>query len=174
MLQAGGVRVFLNAVFLMQQKEVPMQKATVFAILAPILYALGNVLLEHKFSKYNNLTLMIVYGTVITVSAIIVRVLIKNESFSYNFPVGNELWLLVALGFIFFAAAYFFIGAYTNGGKLLTITILMILLPVFASLFKFTSSFVIHGMVYTQPNHLQLSGYILAAIAVLLVVKGSS
>lgn len=150
-----------------------MQKAVVFAILAPILYASGNVLLEHKFSKYNNLTLMIAYGAIITVSAITMRALTKDGNASYDFPVGNELWLLVVLGLIFFAADYFFIGAYTNDGDLLTITILMILLPVFASLFKFIGSFIINGMVYTQPNQLQLSGYILAAIAVLLVVKGS-
>jgi len=150
-----------------------MQKALVYAILAPIMYALGNVLLEHKFSKFNNLTILVAYGSVIVALAVIARFLTMNTDLSYNFPVGSDLWFLLALGVIFFAGDFFFIGAYTNGGDLVTITILMILFPVFASLFKFTGSFVIQEMVYAPPNLWQISGYVLAAVAVLLIVKGN-
>lgn len=150
-----------------------MQKAVVFAVLAPILYAVANVLLEHKFAKYNNLTLIIVYGTVCAVSAVVIRAMVKDGSPSFNFPTGSEFVLLLALGLIIFFADYFFVGAYTNGGDLLTITVLMMLFPVFASLFKFAGSFVIREMVYAPPNAMQIGGYILAAFAVWLVVKGS-
>jgi drug/metabolite transporter (DMT)-like permease len=150
-----------------------MQKAVLYAMLAPILYALANVILEYKFSKFNNLSLMVIYGTVIVTLAIITRTIVRGTDPAFNFPNGSELYLLLALGAIFFLADYFFIGAYTNGGDLLTITILTILFPVFASIFKFLGSLIISDMVSTPPNIMQISGYILAAIAVLLVVKGS-
>lgn len=116
---------------------------------------------------------MVIYGTVIVTLAIITRTIVRGTDPAFNFPNGSELYLLLALGAIFFLADYFFIGAYTNGGDLLTITILTILFPVFASIFKFLGSLIISDMVSTPPNIMQISGYILAAIAVLLVVKGS-
>lgn len=151
-----------------------MTKALVFAVLAPVFYALGNVVLEHKFSKYNNLTIMIATYSFIIALAIIVRHAVKTGDPSFNFPAGNELWLGVAgLALILFCADYFFIGAYTNGGDLATITFLTILFPVFASFFKFFGSKFIPGMVYVQPNYWLIAGYVLAAVAVLCIIKGA-
>ena len=153
-----------------------MQKATLYAIFAPIVYALANVVLEHKLSKYNNLTLMVIYCAVILGLASIMRLFVKDVGGSsqiLGFPAGGDLFFLVLLGCIFFVADYFFVGAYTNGGDLVTITILTLLFPVFASLFKFAGSFFIKGMVHTPPNMWQICGYLLAVLAVLLVVRGS-
>ncbi len=150
-----------------------MQKAVVFAIVAPALYALANVLMEYKFSKFNNLTILIVCYSVVITLAIVMRALTKTADTSYDFPTGDALWLMLLLGVVFFAADYFFVGAYTNGGDLLTITILTILFPVFASIFKFTGSFFIRDMTFTPPNLWQIGGYLLAAIAVIMVVKGN-
>ena len=154
--------------------EVPVSKALVFAILAPVLYALANVILEHKYAKYNNLTVLIVVYATVFVLAVAVRQVVKTTGPSFDFPSGNELlFCILGLSVVFFFADYFFIGAYTNGGDILTITILTLLFPVFASLFKFIGSKFIDGMTYTQPNPYQMGGYALAIIAVLLVVKGS-
>ncbi|MDP3958280.1 MAG: hypothetical protein Q8Q36_02355 [bacterium] len=151
-----------------------MTKALVFAILAPIFYALANVILEHKFSRYNNLTIMIVLYSVVIAIAVIVRHTIKTDDPSFNFPSGNELWLgVVGLALILFFADFFFIGAYTNGGDLATITFLTVLFPVFASFFKFSGSKLIPGMVYVQPNYWLVAGYVFAAVAVLCVIKGA-
>ncbi len=151
-----------------------MQKATLFALLSPVLYALGSVILEYKFSKYNNLTLIVVYGSILVSLAILMRMLTKNDEASYNFPTSYALLLLIGLGVIFFAADYFLVGAYTNGGDLLTVTIAALLVPVFASLFKLAGSLFISGMIYNPPNFWLASGYVLAGVSVILVIKGAS
>ena len=149
-------------------------KALIFAILAPACYGLGNVLLEHKLAKYNNLTLMLVYLPVILVFALVARELVKTGDPSYAIPVGNDLWSLIILGFIFFVADYFFIGAYTNGGNLAMITLATTLLfPSSASFFKFIGSKYIPDMVYAPPNGWLLAGYGLAILAVLCIIKGA-
>ncbi len=162
----------IHKFFPIQSEEI-MSKGLIYAILAPIFYALANVILEHKFSKHNNLTLIIIYGTVILVLAVLLREATKTTDPSFEFPQGNTLLTLVGLGVIFFAADYFFIGAYTNGTDLLTITCLTVLFPVFASLFKFAGSYFIPEMNHVMPNAWQISGYVLAAIAALLVVQGN-
>ena len=76
------------------------------------------------------------------------------------------LVLAIVLGLIYTAGDYFFVSAYTNGGDVVTITCITVLIPVVASLMKF-------GITKHVPNLWQVSGYLLAAVAVLLVAKGS-
>ena len=144
-----------------------MSKPVIFSLLALMCYSVTNVILEQKFSKFNNLTLMCVYMVPILVVAFIGRTIVKTSDSAFNFPVGQDLLLLVAIGVIFAAADYFYIGAYTNGGDLGTITCIIAMLPVVASIMKF---------VWTQslPNGYQMAGYVLAFLAVLLVSKGST
>jgi len=149
-----------------------MQRFVIYAICAAALYGLTNVIIEQKFSKYNTLTLMITYIPVILILAIAAYGLTRTTDPSFALPQGQDLWLLLAVGILFFAADYLFVGAYTNGGDLLTITTITLLFPVFAYMFKYTASFLIPGMVCALPNILQVSGYVLAATGVWLVVKG--
>ncbi len=144
-----------------------MNKPIVFALLAMALYAVANVLLEQKFAKFNNLTLMCIYVLPILFIGIVGRQLTKTSDPSFDFPIGQDMVILVIMGFIFAAADYFYIGAFTNGGSLLTITSIMIMFPVFASLIKFVW---MQGL----PNMWQIGGYILAVGAVMLIAKGST
>jgi len=141
-------------------------KPILFTLIATGCYAVCNVLLELKFSKLNALTLMIVYASVIWVSAVGMRQMMKTNDPSFNFPVGTTLLLAIVLGLIYTAGDYFFVGAYTHGGDVITITCITVLIPVVASLIKF-------GVTKQMPNLWQVSGYTLAAAAVLLVAKGS-
>lgn len=144
-----------------------MSKPVVFALLGMALYALANLILEQKFSKFNNLTLMCVYILPILLVAIIGRQLTRTSDPSFDFPVGLDLAILVMMGLIFAAADYFYIGAYTSGGDLLTISCIVVMFPVFASLLKFAWTLAL-------PNMWQMGGYVLAAGAVLLIAKGST
>src|SRR5690349_15669048 len=112
-------------------------KPILFALVATACYAVCNVLLELKFSKLNALTLMIVYASVIWISAVSLRQLVKTNDPSFSFPAGTTLVLALVLGLIYTAGDYFFVGAYTNGGDVVTITCITILIPVVASLLKF-------------------------------------
>jgi drug/metabolite transporter (DMT)-like permease len=140
-------------------------KPILFSLAATVCYAICAVMLELKFSKLNNLTLMIVYAFVIGIAALALRQLVRTGDPSFNFPTGTTLILAIVLGLIFTAADYCYVGAYTNGGKLLTITSITLLVPVLASLIKF-------WLTKQTPNAWQVSGYVLAALAVALVAKG--
>src|SRR5262245_2976071 len=120
-------------------------KPILFTLIATACYAVCNVLLELKFSKLNALTLMIMYASVIWISAFGVRQLVKTDDPSFSFPVGTMLLLVIMLGLIYAAGDYFFVSAYTNGGDVVTITCITVLIPVVASLLKF-------GITKSLPN----------------------
>ena len=141
-------------------------KPILFTLIATACYSVCNVLLELKFSKLNALTLMILYASVIGVSAFAMRQLVKTDDPSFNFPTGTFLLLALGLGLIYAAGDYFFVSAYNKGGDVVTITCITVLIPVVASLLKF-------GITKQLPNVWQVSGYVLAAGAVVLVAKGS-
>jgi len=141
-------------------------KPILFALIATLLYAVCNVLLELKFSKLNPLTLMIVYASVIWISAVSMRQVMKTDDPSFSFPTGTLLAVAIVLGLIYAVGDYFFVSAYTHGGDVVTITSITILIPVLASLIKF-------GITKQVPNLWQVSGYILAAGGVILVARGS-
>jgi len=140
-------------------------KPILFTLIATVCYAVCNVLLELKFSKLNALTLMILYASVIGLTAFGIRVLVKTDDPSFNFPTGTFLLLALGLGLIYATGDYFFVSAYNKGGDVVTITCITILIPVVASLLKF-------GITKQLPNLWQVSGYVLAAGAVVLVAKG--
>ena len=143
-------------------------KPVIFSIFAMVFYAVSNVLLESKLSKYNTFTLMISYLSVILFISILGRFLIKtNDGLIFEFPTGWQLLLVIALGVIMFAADAFYIGAYTVGrGSIMTITCITVMFPVFAALIKFVIN-------RDLPNMWQISGFALAAMAIMLVAKGN-
>ncbi len=141
-------------------------KSVWFSLFAVAFYAAANVLLEQKLSKYNNLTIIVCYAAVITGCAFLLRQTTKTSDPSYAFPSGSDLGLVLFLGLLFVAADYFYIGAYTTGGNLLTITSIMIMFPVLASVIKFL-------WVGAVPNRYHVLGYVVAAIAVILIAKGN-
>ena len=140
-------------------------KPVLFSLVATVCYALCSVLLELKLSKINNLTLMILYASIIWISAVVVRQMVKTDDPSFSFPTGSTLAVAIVLGLIFTVADYCYVGAYNQGGTVLTITSITLLIPVLASLIKF-------GVTKQAPNLWQVSGYVLAAGAVVLVAKG--
>lgn len=144
-----------------------MSKPVLFSLLAMVCYAIVNVLFEQKFAKFNNLTAMCIYPLPILLVGIVGRYMTKTSDPSFDFPVGLDLTILIAMGFIAAAADYFYFGAYTGGGDLLTVTSIIVMFPVASSLIKFVLT---RGL----PNVWQISGYILAVGAMLLVAKGST
>ncbi len=144
-----------------------MKKSTVFATSALFLYAFGNVALEQKFSRYNTVSLMACFSGVTFLCALLGLLRMRIFGQKIVAPSGIVLVLALLLGLAYFFADYFYIGAYTDGGSLLTVSTIVVLFPVFASLIKY---FWVGGL----PNMYQVVGYLLAACAVVLVAKGGS
>src|ERR1051326_1851243 len=142
-------------------------KPILFTLIATACYAVCNVLLELKFSKLNALTLMILYASVIGITACAMRQLVKTDDPSFSFPTGTFLLLALGLGLIYATGDYFFVSAYNHGGDVTTITCITVLIPVVASLLKFS-------ITKQLPNLWQVSGYVLEAGGAILVAKGSA
>ena len=142
-------------------------RPVLYAFVAMWLYALQNVLLEVKLSKYSTMGLLVYWYFTLAPLAL--------AGLGYLYLTGHELFLpsrsdapmVIAVGALFFVADLFYVGAYTNGGELLAITTLVVLFPAIAQLIKFT-------WVGGKVNYYHLAGYALAAVAVILIGKGSA
>lgn len=141
-------------------------KTVLFSLIAMLGYASSNVLLEQKLAKFNNLTILMCYTALIFVMATTMRHFTKTEDPSFSFPAGWDLLWMLALCAVWFGADYFYIGAFTTGGSLLTIASIVVMFPVFASIFRFI-------WVREMPNFYHIGGYVLAVAAILLVAKGN-
>src|SRR5207244_10221906 len=104
-------------------------KPILFTLVATACYSVCNVLLELKFSKLNALTLMIVYASVIWISAFGMRQLVKTDDPSFSFPTGTWLLLAILLGLIYAGGDYAFVSAYNSGGDVGTMTCITMLIP---------------------------------------------
>jgi hypothetical protein len=131
-----------------------------------VFYAIANVLLDLKLSRFNNLTLMVCYAFIVFSVALVGRQVVGMTGTSVAFPTGEAFVAVVFLGLAFAVADYFYVGAYTNGGNILLVTTITVMFPVVASLIKF-------GLTRTLPNGWHIGGYIAAVGAILLVMKGN-
>jgi drug/metabolite transporter (DMT)-like permease len=143
-------------------------KPIIMAIVALFLYAFQNVFLEQKLAKFSVFVILsysYLIMLIISSSAWFLSVSVIDKTKQNLTPVGWEAGAIFFLGVIFFVADSCYIGAYTNGGNVYTVTSIVIMFPIFASLIKL---FWVGGL----PNRWQVAGYILAVIATLMVIKG--
>ena len=141
-------------------------KPVVFVLSAVILYAFANVVLEQKLAKYNTASVLIYTYLVMLPLAIAFARYPKMMGQEIIAPSGIGIWIALGTGLVWFWADYLYVAAYTNKGSLITITTILVMIPVLASVFRF---YWIGGL----PNRYHVVGYLLAAGAVLLVAMGN-
>jgi len=142
-------------------------KPAIYAVVALFLYATQNVVLEQKFNGYSTVTILLCMYAVMLPAALIQFGYMHVSGQAIVAPNGMMILVALGVGLVYYFADYFFIGAYTQGGSVTTITTIVIMLPVFASIVKF---FWVGGL----PNGYQIGGYALAVGSVFLIIKGSS
>lgn len=142
-------------------------KPVVYAFLAMWLYAFSNVVIEVKLAKYTTMALLLYWYFTLAPLAVAGLGYMYLSGQKIVVPHGSDAWMAIAAAVVFFFADYFYIGAYTSGGSLLAVTTLVVLFPAIAQLIKF-------AWVGGSPNYYHLVGYLLAAIAVVLISKGSA
>lgn len=143
------------------------KKPVVMAFCALVLYAFTNVALEQKLSKYSVFSLMTYFYLIMLPLSVGGWIFLKSTDKAVEAPSGWMVALTMIVAVAYFAADSCFVGAYTHGGDLFTISSIVVLFPALATLVRY---FWVGG----RPNIYQITGYILAAVAVLLVAKGSS
>lgn len=141
-------------------------KPVVFACVAMAFYALENVLMEQKLTKYNALSLLVYFYLAMLPLALAGLGYLKLTNAQIVLPTGNAILLAMVVGVMYFFADAFYVSAYTTGGTLMVVTTIVLIFPAFASLIKF---FWVGGL----PNRYQIIGYALAVLAVLCVAKGN-
>lgn len=142
-------------------------KPVVYAFLAMWLYAFSNVVIEVKLAKYTTMALLLYWYFTLAPLAVAGIGYMYLSGQKIVMPSGSDAGMAIAAAVVFFFADYFYIGAYTSGGSLLAVTTLVVLFPAIAQLIKF-------AWVGGSPNYYHLAGYLLAAIAVVLISKGSA
>jgi len=141
-------------------------KPVLFACLAVLLYSSQNVILEQKLAKYHTVTILVYFYIVMLPVTLGWIAGLKITKQPFVAPSGIAILIALGVGLVYFFADFFFVGAYTSGGSVFSVTTIVIMLPVFASVIKY---FWVGGL----PNLYQIAGYILAFFAVFLVTKGS-
>ena len=141
-------------------------KPTLLAATAMALYALINVIIEQKLSKHTTSAVILCIYSVILILALTRFSYMRSTGDQINFPTGLIFVLVLAVGVLHFFADYCYYLAYTAGGTLMSITTIAIMLPIFSSFAKF-------AWTNCLPSAYQLTGYVLAVIAIYLVGKGN-
>lgn len=142
-------------------------KPIVFVFLAVILYAFQNVLLEQKLSKFTASGLLVYFYLCMLPLAFFTVGYLKITGQEISLPRGSFIALTLVGGIIYFLGDFFYLSAYTSGGSVFTVTTIMMLFPLMASVIKF---FWVGGI----PNFYQIVGYMFGVVAVIFVVKGSA
>lgn len=142
-------------------------KTIIYAFIAMWLYALQNVLLEVRLAKYSTIGLLVCWYFTLAPLGLAALAYMRYTSQPLTLPARVDLPIVIAAGALFFIADLFYIGAYTGGGELLAITTMLVLFPAIAQIIKFV-------WLGGRMNWWHAAGYLLAAIAVLLISKGSS
>jgi drug/metabolite transporter (DMT)-like permease len=142
-------------------------KQVIYAAVAVILYALGNVIMEQKLKSFTQFGIMtFCYIPMIFMTAGALGVM-KMRDLPIAFPSGNAIYFAGAIAVTFFLADTFFFSAYTGGADAFTVSSIVLLFPAAASAIKYFWT----GQ---MPNRYHIAAYVAAVIAVALAEKGNS
>lgn len=137
------------------------------AMVAVFLYAIQNVALELSLAKENTFKLLVIMYTIMWPMALAAWWYTSDtEGLRFLTDDTSKLGLIAVIGIVYFFADTSFVSAYTVAeGNVLTITTIVIMFPLFATLIKY----VLSGSI---PNIYQLGGYLLGAVAAWLMSYG--
>lgn len=141
-------------------------KSYIYALMGTALYAITGVVIEQKLEKFNTTALVLLFVIPIVPVALIGLWIQKSTNHEINFPTGSALWITMVLGVTYFFADYFYLHAFTQGGNVVTISTIILIVPAVAAILRY---FWVGG----KPNVYQVAGYALIVVAMFLVAKGN-
>ncbi len=142
-------------------------KSIVFALIATILYAIQNTLIDVKLKQYSTVSLLLGFYLILLPLGIAMFLFMKFTGQPISIPSGEGIKIVAVVAISFFVADFFFVGAYTSGGNVVTITIILVLMPVIGAIIKFL-------WVKEIPTSYHIVGFIFAALAVTFIAIGNS
>src|SRR3989344_1350099 len=116
-------------------------KATLFALLALVLYSAVNTIIERKLASISPLAnILYIYGVLFAIS--LPLVMFRDQiGMKLTMPQGsNDVLLLLLCAIIFFFADFCWFKAYNSHGRLEQITATFLAFPILTTLMKGVSS----------------------------------
>jgi drug/metabolite transporter (DMT)-like permease len=141
-------------------------KQVIYACMAVLFYALGNVITEQKLKPYTQFATMIYCYLPMVVLTLSALAFMKSRGQVIAFPEGDALYVAGLIAVVFFVADGFFFSAYTNNADAFTVSSIAVMFPAAASLMKFLWT----GQL---PNRYHIAAYVVAIIAVVLSERGN-
>jgi|GEM_PF-1769521 len=142
-------------------------KQVIYAAMAVILYALGNVITEQKLKPFTQFGIMAFCYIPMVFMTIGALGIMKVRGQPIAFPSGDGLYVAGAIAIVFFLADTFFFSAYTNNADAFTVSSIAMMFPAAASAIKYFWT----GQ---MPNRYHLGAYAVAIVAVALAEKGNA
>src|SRR5215467_12554229 len=141
-------------------------KQVVYACIAVLFYALGNVITEQKLKPYTQFATMIFCYIPMVIMTIGALAFMKSRGQAISFPEGDAVYVAGMIAIVFFIADGFFFSAYANNADAFTVSSIAVMFPAVASLLKF-------GWTGQLPNRYHIAAYVVAVIAVVLSERGN-
>jgi len=141
-------------------------KQVVYACIAVLFYALGNVITEQKLKPYTQFGIMIYCYVPMVLLTFGALAIMRSRGQEISFPEGDALYVAGLIAIVFFIADGFFFSAYTNNADAFTVSSIAVMFPAAASLMKFLWT----GQL---PNRYHMAAYAVAVVAVALAEKGN-
>src|SRR5881397_3561897 len=112
-------------------------RQVIYACVAVLFYALGNVITEQKLKPYTQFATMIYCYLPMVVLTFGALAVMKTRGQTISFPAGSGLYVAGLIAVVFFIADGFFFSAYTNNADAFTVSSIAVMFPTVASLMKF-------------------------------------
>ena len=141
-------------------------KQVIYACIAVLFYALGNVITEQKLKPYTQFAIMTFCYLPMLVMTVGALALMKSRGQTIAFPQGEAIYVAGVIALVFFIADGFFFSAYTNNADAFTVSSIAVMFPTVASLMKFVWT----GQL---PNRYHIAAYLVAVVAVVLSERGN-
>ena len=141
-------------------------KQVIYACLAVVLYALGNVITEQRLKPFTQFGIMAYCYVPMVFMTFGALAFLKVRGNSISFPSGDALYVAGLIAVVFFLADTFFFSAYTSNADAFTVSSIALMFPAAASLMKYLWT----GSV---PNRYHFAAYAVAIAAVVLAEKGN-
>src|ERR1043165_1981899 len=136
-------------------------KPVIYACMAVLFYAFGNVITEQKLKPYTQFATMACCYIPMVAMTFAALGSMKLQGRSISIPSGGALYFAGMIAIVFFIADSFFFSAYTNNADSFTVSAIALMFPPAASLMKYLWT----GQ---MPNRYQVAAYLVAVLAVVL------
>ena len=142
-------------------------KSVIFALIAIVLYAIQNTVIDVKLKSNSTVSLLLGFYIILLPIAICHFSYMKLFGGGVVMPTGNSLLILGGVAVAFYVADYFYIGAYTAGGNVASVSIIAVLMPAVGVIMKFF-------WVKETPTPYHYGGFVFATLAIIFIAIGNS